>query len=101
LAEKIHALTRSYEDRINTRIKDLADIILLLNLGLPNTHEVKKVVSEVFVARKTHEIPTVIEPQPKSWATPYSVMAEELGIAEIKLDSAITRINDYWKTLFP
>ncbi len=101
LAEKIHALTRPYEDRINTRIKDLADIILLLNLGLPNTHEVKKVVTEVFVARKIHEIPTVIEPQPKSWATPYSVMAEELGIAEIKLDSAITRINDYWKTLFP
>jgi predicted nucleotidyltransferase component of viral defense system len=101
LAEKIHALTRPYEDRINTRVKDLADIILLLNLGLPNTHEVKKVVTEVFVARKTHEIPTVIEPQPKSWATPYSVMAKELDIAEIKLDSAITRINDYWKKLFP
>ncbi len=101
LAEKFHALTRPYEDRINTRAKDLADIILLLNLGLPKTHEVKKVVTEVFVARKTHEIPTVIEPQPKSWATPYSVMAKELDIAEIKLDSAITRINDYWKKLFP
>ena len=36
-AEKIHALTRPFEDRINTRVKDLADILLLLNLGLPKT----------------------------------------------------------------
>ncbi len=35
LAEKVHALTRPIHDRINTRVKDLADILLLMNLGLP------------------------------------------------------------------
>ena len=101
LAEKFHALTRPYDDRINTRVKDLTDIILLLNLGLPKTHEVKKVITEIFVARQTHEIPTFLEPQPKSWAAPYTVMAKELNIFETTLESAIRRINKYWKTLFP
>lgn len=101
VAEKIHALTRPYEDRINTRVKDLIDVILLMNLGLPQTREVKKVVTEIFIARNTHEIPKVIEPQPKSWATPYRVMANELEIAEIDIDSATSRINKYWKTIFP
>lgn len=98
VAEKIHALTRPYEDRLNTRVKDLADIILLMNLGLPRPDEVKKVVTEIFIARNTHEIPIVIEPQSKSWATPYTVMANELGIVETEMGSAITRINEYWKT---
>lgn len=101
VAEKIHALTRPYEDRLNTRVKDLADIILLLNLGMPHPNEVKKVVTEIFVARKTHDLPTVIESQPKTWATPYRIMAKELEIAETDIDRAITRINKYWKTLFP
>ena len=101
LAEKIHALTRPYEDRINTRVKDLADILLLLNLDLPKPQIVKKMISEIFAARKTHEIPNVIEPPPASWALSYSVMARELEIAETKLESAVTRINEYWKNLFP
>ncbi len=101
VAEKIHALTRPYEDRINTRVKDLADIILLLNLGLPKTQVVKKVVTEIFAARKTHEIPNVIKPPPTTWASSYSAMAKELEIAETNLDDATARINEYWKKLFP
>ena len=101
LAEKIHALTRPYEDRINTRVKDLADILLLLNLGLPKTQIVKKVITEIFTSRNTHEIPSIIELPPATWAPSFSAMAKELEIAETTLESAITRINEYWKKLFP
>src|SRR5579863_873370 len=31
LAEKVHALTRPFDDRINTRVKDLADCLLLIS----------------------------------------------------------------------
>ena len=100
-AEKVHALTRPWEDRINTRVKDLADIILLLNLGLSETQVVKKVITEIFASRKTHEIPNVIEPPPTTWTSSFSAMAKELEIAETTLDSAIIRINEYWRKLFP
>lgn len=100
-AEKVHALTRPWEDRINTRVKDLADILLLLNLGLPETQIVKKVITEIFASRKTHEIPNVIEPPPTTWTSSFSAMAKELEIAETTLDSAIIRINKYWKKLYP
>ena len=33
-AEKLHALTRDYGDRPNTRIKDLVDLVLLIEDGL-------------------------------------------------------------------
>ena len=100
-AEKVHALTRPWEDRINTRVKDLADIILLLNLGLSETQVVKKMITEIFASRKTHEIPNVIEPPPTTWTSSFSAMAKELEIAETTLDSAIIRINEYWRKLFP
>lgn len=34
-AEKIHAFTRDYGDRPNTRVKDLVDLVLLIESGLP------------------------------------------------------------------
>jgi predicted nucleotidyltransferase component of viral defense system len=56
-AEKIHALTRPLDDRINTRVKDLADLMLLAEHGLPQPGDVKLAVTEIFGNRKTHEIP--------------------------------------------
>lgn len=100
-AEKVHALTRPFEDRINTRVKDLTDILLLLNLGLPNKRVVRKVVTEIFEARRTHDIPRSIAHPPSSWGPSYSAMAKDLEIPETKLDSAIARIDDYWTQLFP
>ncbi len=100
LAEKVHALTRPFDDRINTRVKDLADILLLMNLGLPRSAVVKKTVEEIFAARRTHEVPKAIETPPVSWASSFAAMADELGLAEKTLESATARLNEYWGQLF-
>ena len=101
LAEKVHALTRPFDDRINTRVKDLADIVLLMNLGLPDPLEVKNAVTEIFVGRKSHEIPKRIEDPPATWISSFAAMAHELKMAETTPERATARLNDYWKTLFP
>src|SRR5438874_9027318 len=54
LAEKVHALTRPFKETISSRVKDLADIMLLMNLGLPDPSVVRKAVVEVFAARRSH-----------------------------------------------
>ena len=96
LAEKIHALTRPFDDRINTRVKDLADIILLMNLGLPDPSVVKNAVNAIFTSRRSHGIPIRIELPPGSWTATYNTMATDLRLQETTLESATDRLNNYW-----
>jgi len=98
-AEKIHALTRPFDDRINTRVKDLADLMLLAAHGLPQPGDVKVAVTEIFGNRKTHEIPSKIEVPPATWSNSYSAMATQLSLNEKTIENATSRLNDYWKTV--
>lgn len=100
LAEKVHALTRPYDDRINTRVKNLGDIMLLMDKNLPQQETVKNAVEEIFSSRQSHAIPRHIETPPGTWASSYSVMATELNLTQTTIESATSRLNDYWKTLF-
>ncbi len=79
-AEKVHALTRPFNDRLNTRVKDLADLMLFAEHGLPRAADVKVAVKEIFGSRKTHEIPANIEIPPATWAMSYSAMASQLNL---------------------
>jgi predicted nucleotidyltransferase component of viral defense system len=101
LAEKVHALTRPFDDRINTRVKDLADIMLLMDLGLPDPPVVQGAVTAIFASRQSHAIPQRMENPPVAWVATYTVVAENLHLRETTLDIATMRLNDYWKTLFP
>ena len=100
LAEKVHALTLPFDNRINTRVKDLADIMLLLGLGPPSIQAARNAVEAIFAARQTHEIPKAIEMPPSTWVSFYTAMAQELGIQETTLESATSRLNEYWRMLW-
>ena len=101
LVEKVHAVTRPFDDRINTRVKDLADILLLMNLGMPGPSVTRQVADEIFATRQTHDIPRTIETPPATWTSSFAAMATDLGLSENTLDSATARLNDYWTKLFP
>lgn len=100
LAEKVHALTRPREESINTRVKDLADIMLLMNLGLPEEPVVQNVVRQIFQTRQSHAIPKRIDDPPVTWVSSFAAMARDLQIAETTPDTATDRLNDYWTKLF-
>lgn len=98
-AEKVHALTRPFDDRINTRVKDLADMMLLMDRGLPAAPVVTDAVNQIYSSRNTHSIPQSIE-APVTWASSYTAMAQELKLAQTTIETAVSRLNDYWKTIF-
>jgi predicted nucleotidyltransferase component of viral defense system len=98
-AEKIHALTRPFDDRINTRVKDLADLMLFIEHEVPQPDDIKVAVLEIFGARKTHEIPSRIEIPPATWATSYTAMATQLNLNEKTIENATARLNEYWTTV--
>jgi predicted nucleotidyltransferase component of viral defense system len=100
LAEKVHAITRPFDDRINTRVKDLVDIMLLMDLGLPKPPRVKNTVEQIFNARQTHAIPQKIEVPSGTWASSFTAMAMDIGLAQTHVEDAASRFNDYWSGLF-
>ena len=79
-AEKLHAYTLPRVGRENTRVKDLVDLVLLIERTKLDATRLPKAIRETFQRRKTHGIsPTLISP-PASWSRPFAEMAAECGL---------------------
>lgn len=79
LAEKLHALPFRWEGgRINTRVKDLVDVMLLKNAGLPAANVVRHALMATFERRGTHDVPARVALPLDRWAGEYLRLAREL-----------------------
>jgi hypothetical protein len=96
-AEKVHAYTLPRKTP-NSRVKDLVDILLLIENGTLKTERIKNALSKTFQRRKTHPIPLDFPEPPESWKTPFKKMAETCGIPD-DLSFAIDKIRQFYKTL--
>ncbi|MFE7796436.1 nucleotidyl transferase AbiEii/AbiGii toxin family protein [Nocardia sp. NPDC057440] len=95
-AEKLHALTRDYGDRPNTRVKDLVDLVLLIENGLRSDPTLVAIVQHVFTIRNTHPCPTTIPDPPPRWAAEYPEFAAKLTESEADLPSALALLRGFW-----
>lgn len=80
-AEKLHAYTLPRVGRENTRVKDLVDLVLLIERTTMNAARLPKAIRETFQRRKTHEIPPALASPPASWSKPFAELAVECGLA--------------------
>jgi hypothetical protein len=95
-AEKLHALTRSYGDRPNSRVRDLPDLVLLIEEGLEPNEELLAVVTHVFSERATHDLPKELPDPPVFWADSYSTLASELEITAKTIEEAMALLRPFW-----
>ena len=79
-AEKLHAYTLPRLGRANTRVKDLVDIVLLIERTELNFTRLPKAIRETFQRRKTHAVPMTLPSPPTSWSVPFAEMASECGL---------------------
>lgn len=79
-AEKLHAYTLPRVGRENTRVKDLVDLVLLIERTRLDAARLPKAIRETFQRRKTHDVRSAPIPPPASWAGPFSEMAVECGL---------------------
>ncbi len=98
-AEKLHAFTRTYGDRPNTRVRDLPDMVLLIDDDLEPTPELFMIVARLFEARVEPTLPDELADPPAFWRENYPAMAADLDLSAKTLDEAMTVVRNFWAAL--
>jgi len=95
-AEKLHAYTLPRDTATNSRVKDLVDLVLLIELQAMSPTRIRVAVATTFARRATHAVPTDLPPPPSGWETPFTALAAECGIVHT-LTSAYEHVAAYWR----
>lgn len=93
-AEKIHAYTLPREESENSRVKDLVDMLLLIQNHSMDRERVKDAIDRIFAKRATHTLRGTLLPPPASWTTPFATMALECALSS-SLQVAFDRVQRY------
>ena len=100
VAEKFHAMLRQFNDRENTRTRDLADLVILHEHGLIDPARAAAAVRRVFIERAT-ERPIALPPFPAGWPQRYERIAREHRIGASTFAEARVLITALWDEMFP
>jgi hypothetical protein len=91
-AEKYHAYTLPRQERENSRVRDLVDMLLLIRTGMLNNEKTGAALKLTFSKRRTHALPKEVPPPPPAWEKPFTVLAAECELDE-NIDKAITELK--------
>ncbi len=78
-AEKVHAYSLP-RNQPNSRVKDLADMALLIGDTPLDRHRLLEALRLTFERRKTHPLPNLLEAPPSQWAVPFESLAKDCGL---------------------
>lgn len=96
-AEKIHAYSYPREKRPFSRIRDLVDLVLLIEQGLPDKTLIMSAIKATFKRRNTHDIPQTLEIPPEIMKDSYVQMAEDCGVTKKTMVEAFSFLQKYWQ----
>lgn len=101
-AEKLHALARDFANgRVNTRVKDLVDLVLLTDAGLIDPSNVRERLRQVYVVRDGREPPIAPPDPPPQWAQEFATHVEALELSTPDLVAATRMLHDLWRSVCP
>lgn len=86
-AEKLHAYTLPRQGAANTRVRDLVDMVLLIQSATLDRNKVTEAIRITFERRKTHTLPNVLPVPPADWQKPYDALARECGLSGLTEDA--------------
>jgi hypothetical protein len=96
-AEKLHAMTRDYVAGGSTRVKDLVDLVLLVQDGVLADGRLYTAVEHVFTVRGSHGIPAELGLPPASWQLPFQQLATEIGLHVTSYRDAHALVAEHWR----
>jgi len=96
-AEKLHTYTMPRAGkRDNSRVKDLVDMVLLLETGNMEPEGAAAAVVATFRRRNSHPVPETTPDPPPSWRKPYAALAASCHI-DVDIDTGVASIRDYYR----
>ena len=97
-AEKFHALCRVFADgRVNTRVKDLVDIVLMAEADLLPHPALPARIRSVFRFRDDGEPPADLPDPPASWRRDYELLAAKTEVERRDLDTAFALASSLFR----
>lgn len=93
-AEKLHAYTLPRAGAVNSRVRDLVDMVLLIRSGALNKSVVVEALRRTFDRRGTHPLPTTLQPPPADWDKPFQALAEECQLG-LSVDMAFAELTQF------
>src|SRR5712692_8006583 len=94
VAEKLHAYTLPRQGAAITRVRDLVDMVLLIESGTLAEAKVAEAIRVTFERRGTHAVPNVVPQPPADWQKPYDALAKECGLSGA-IESAFAILDTY------
>lgn len=89
-AEKIHAYTFPW------RVKDLVDLVVLIERGNLVPEQVRAAVAATFAARQSHAAPSALPDPPAAWSKEFAPLAREAGVTATDVKQAAAMVSQYW-----
>ena len=99
-AQKSHAYTLPRGERSNTRVKDLVDLVLLIDAGGLDLGRLVRDVADTFRRCQTHEVPSALEPPPEFWGPVFAKLAGECGIDQ-EIATQFEKVHAFWQSYSP
>lgn len=100
-AEKFHAMTRDFGDRENTRVRDLLDLVLLIENDLINPGSVADAARAVWAERNGTEPPRSLPALPASWQARYAQLADDHDDEARTFPQALALVRSLWTQMYP
>lgn len=96
-AEKLHAYTLPRGEGIrNSRVKDLVDMLLLINTNSLQLDKLEVAIEETFKRRNTHKVPQSLLAPPSDWISPFLGLAIEVDLNE-DIKSAFEKLKKFYE----
>jgi len=97
-AQKLHAYTLPRGARANTRVKDLIDLVLLMDSGTLDMERLSRDITVTFARRESHMVPQSLEPPPDFWEPVFVKLAAECGI-DGDIHAQFDRVSSFCESL--
>lgn len=99
LAEKLHALTRTYSGgRSTSRAKDLVDVLLIVSTFAFDAGDLQQAITDIFEGRSSHKLPAELPIPSPDWRPSFAALAREVGVEE-DLDHAQVAAENFFGPL--
>ncbi len=98
-AEKFHGMTRDFGTRENSRVRDLVDLVILIDNELLDVDRLRASVVDVWSERNQSDPPAELTALPTAWPSRYARMASEYDLDTSDFAEAEQKVRLLWQLL--